>query len=155
MPDEPQSLDFLLAQICRLHYARAHALLEDLGLYRGQPPVLHALWDQEGLTHGDLAARLHVSPATMTKMLRRMEKAGFIERRADPDDERVSRVYLTEGGRAIQAAVKQVWHRMEEEILEDLTSDERDMLRRCFLQMRQNLIQLTESPSSRPAVIPE
>ena len=155
MPYEPESLDFLLAQICRLHYARAHALLEDLGLYRGQPPVLHALWDQEGLTHGDLAARLHVSPATMTKMLRRMERAGFVERRADPDDERVSRVYLTDGGRAIQAAVKQVWHRMEEEIFGSLTSGEREVLRRCFVQMRQNLIGLNETPSPRRAAVPQ
>jgi DNA-binding MarR family transcriptional regulator len=144
MSYEPESLDFLLAQICRLHYARAHALLETLGLYRGQPPVLHALWDREGLTHGDLAARLHVSPATMTKMLRRMEKAGFIERRSDPDDERVSRVYLTDSGRAVQAAVRQVWHTMEEETFAGFTPQERDVLRRSYLRMRENLTRATD-----------
>jgi hypothetical protein len=40
---KPESLDFLLVQICRLHHARAHTLLEEFGLYRGQPPVLYAL----------------------------------------------------------------------------------------------------------------
>ena len=55
---EPESIDYLLAQICRLHHARAHALLEEIGLYRGQPPVLRALWEEEGRTHSELAARL-------------------------------------------------------------------------------------------------
>jgi len=33
---EPESIGVLLAQICRLDHARAHELLEELGLYRGQ-----------------------------------------------------------------------------------------------------------------------
>ena len=43
---EPESIDFLLAQICKLRHARAHTLLEGLGLYRGQPRMLWLLWEQ-------------------------------------------------------------------------------------------------------------
>jgi DNA-binding MarR family transcriptional regulator len=140
---KPESIDFLLAQICRLHHARAHTLLETLGLYHGQPPMLHALWKQEGLTHSELAAKLHVQPATMTKMVKRMEKAGFVERKSDPDDQRVSRVYLTDAGRAVKAEVRQVWRTMEEETFDGFTMEERVLLRRFFLQMRENLIRVT------------
>lgn len=139
-PAEPESIDFLLAQICRLHHARAHALLEKLNLYHGQPPVLHALWEQEGLTHSELAARLHVQPATITKMIQRMEKAGFVERRSDPEDQRISRVHLTDAGRSIQAAVRQVWHELEEETFAGLTQEECTLLRWFFLHIRENLI---------------
>ena len=76
--NEPETLDFALARVSHLHYHRVHELLEAIGLYRGQPQVLVRSWEQEGLTHGDLAARLHNTPATMTKMLQRMESAGFI-----------------------------------------------------------------------------
>ena len=138
-----ESIDFLLAQICRLHHARAHTLLETLGLYHGQPPMLRALWKQEGLTHSELAARLHVQPATMTKMVQRMEKAGFIERKSDPNDQRVSRVYLTDAGRAVKAEVKQVWRTLEDETFDGFTMEERVLLRRFFLQMRENLLQVT------------
>jgi DNA-binding MarR family transcriptional regulator len=141
---EPESIDFLLAQICRLHHARAHTLLEELGLYRGQPPMLHALWEREGLTHGELAARLHVQPATITKMIQRMQKAGFLERRPDPEDQRVSRVYLTDAGRAIQAEVRRVWRALEGETFDGFTPEERVLLRRFFLQMRDNLIRVAE-----------
>jgi DNA-binding MarR family transcriptional regulator len=139
-----ESMDLLLVQVCRLHHARAHTLLEELGLYRGQPPMLSALWEQEGLTHSELAARLHVRPATITKMLKRMEKAGFVERRSDLEDQRVSRVYLTDAGRSIQNEVEQFWGTLDDETFVGFSLEERVLLRRFLLQMRDNLIRATK-----------
>lgn len=140
---DSERLDMLLSQICRLKHARIHTLLEDLGLYRGQPSVLRALWAQEGLMHTELARQLQVQPATITKMLQRMEKAGFIERRSDPEDHRVSRVYLTEAGQAVRAEVQQVWRQLEEEAFSGFTLEERVLLRRFFLDIRENLQRVT------------
>ncbi|MGC9349558.1 MAG: MarR family winged helix-turn-helix transcriptional regulator, partial [Anaerolineae bacterium] len=109
--DGPGSLHSLLVQISKLHYARARSLLDELGLYRGQPPLLHVLAHEEGLSHSDLAARLHVTPATMSKMVSRMEKAGVVRTGSDPDDQRVSRVYLTDHGRDLH---RQAQARMEQ-----------------------------------------
>ena len=140
---QPESIGLLLTQISRLHRARAHALLEELGLYRGQPHMLRALWKKEGQTHSELARRLHVQPATVTKMLQRMEKTGFVERRHDAEDQRVSRVYLTEAGRSIRDDVQRVWRTLEEDTFAELTLEERLLLRRLFLQMRENLVHAT------------
>ncbi len=144
------SIDFLLAQVCRLHRARAHTLLEQLGLYHGQPPLLFALWEQEGLSHTELAERLHIQPATVTKMVQRMEKAGFVERRPDPADQRVSRVHLTEAGHAIRAQVQGVWLRLEDETFAGIAPAERAVLRGFLMQMRENLLRLAgdERPSA-------
>jgi DNA-binding MarR family transcriptional regulator len=142
-PSRSESLDSLFAQICRLKHARVHTLLEALSLYRGQPSVLQALWQQEGLMHTDLARRLQVQPATITKMLQRMEKAGFVERRPDPDDQRVSRVYLTGAGQAVQADVQRVWRRLEEEAFAGFTLEERAQLQRFFQRIRENLASVT------------
>ena len=141
---DPESIDMLLAQVCRLHHTRAHTLLESLGLYRGQPPMLHALWQQEGLTHSELAELLHVRPATITRMLQRMEKAGFVERRQDEEDRRVSRVYLTEAGRAVQSGVQQVWRTLEAESLDGMTSEERALLERLLARVRENLLHVVD-----------
>ena len=134
-----ESNDFLLVQVSKLHRSRAHHLLESLGLYRGQTHVLRALWEQEGMTHGELAAQIRVQPATITKMIQRMEKAGFVARRPDPKDQRVSRVYLTEAGRTVQGKVEQVWQTLEDETFAGFTFEERVLLRRFFLQIRENL----------------
>ena len=142
-PSESESLDSLFAQICRLKHARIHTLLEALGLYRGQPSVLQALWEHEGLMHTELARHLQVQPATITRMLQRMEKAGFVERRPDPEDHRVSRVYLTETGKAVRADVQQVWRQLEEEAFAGFTLEEQALLRRFFLRIRENLRHVT------------
>jgi MarR family transcriptional regulator, organic hydroperoxide resistance regulator len=147
MPEHPltktESIDFILANVCHLHRTRARQLLEALGLYQGQPPLLFELWREEGLTQTDIAARLKITPATVTKMLQRMEKAGFVHRQPDPDDQRVSRVYLTEAGRSIKAEVECVWKTLESETFSGLSQDEQLLLRRLLIQLRQNLIHVT------------
>ena len=136
---QPDSLDRLLVQVCRLHYARAHTLFDTIGVYRGQPPVLEALWERDGLTHSELAARLHVTQATMTRMIQRMEIAGFLARRPDPGDRRVSRVYLTKAGRAIRAEIERVFRTIEADTFAGFSADERGVLRQYLSRMRENL----------------
>jgi DNA-binding MarR family transcriptional regulator len=138
------SLDMLLGQVCKLHHHRAHQIFEEVGLYRGQPRLLHLLWKEEGQSHSDLARRLHVQPSTITKMIQRMEKAGFVIRQPDPDDQRVSRVYLTERGRAVRAEVREAFGHLEEDTVRGLTAEERGSLRRLLLQIRENLMEVTE-----------
>lgn len=139
MTDAEVSIDFLVAQVGRLHHKRAHALLEGLGLYHGQPRLLLVLWREEGQTQSQLAEHLRVAPATMTKMLQRMAETGFVERRRDSPDQRVVRVYLTEAGHAVQEQVQQVWAQMEREVLEGFEPDEREQLRGFLLRIRDNL----------------
>lgn len=145
-PKHPKTLDFLLANICHLHHSRARQLFEAIGLHRGQPLVLLALWEQEGQTQTELAARLKITPATVTKMLQRMEKAGFIQREPDAQDQRVSRVYLTPAGRAVRRDVEAVWKTMEAETFAGFTQAEQASLRRFLLRMLENLRHATGEP---------
>ncbi|MBN2390875.1 MAG: MarR family transcriptional regulator [Anaerolineae bacterium] len=134
----------LLGQICRLEHARSHELLEELGLYRGQHRILCALWEQDGLTHTELSEYSHVRPATISTTIQRMEAVGLVARKHDAEDQRVSRVYLTKTGRALQQDVEQVWHKIEGEVFVDVTPEERMLLRRIFIQMRENLMRVTQ-----------
>jgi DNA-binding MarR family transcriptional regulator len=143
MMREPKSLGHLLGQVCRLHHRRAHTLLDAIGIYRGQPPVLEALDAEDGRTHSELAAWLHVSPATVSKMIQRMEKSALVERRDDPQDQRVSRVYLTAEGRRMHAELQQVLEALRDETFAHLSAEERTTLRRLLLQVRKNLLHAT------------
>lgn len=136
----------LLAQVCRLMRARMHALWEEIGLYRGQPFVLRILWEEEGITHSELANRLHVRPSTTSNMIKRMERAGFVERRPDLEDQRVSRVYLTDAGRAIRDQVRQVWRELDTATLAGFSAEERVLLRRFLLQIRDNMREIPAAP---------
>jgi MarR family transcriptional regulator, organic hydroperoxide resistance regulator len=135
----PERLGNLLSKVCGLRYRRMHALLYSLGLYGGQPTMLNALWAEEGMTHSQLAEQLNKSPATITKMVKRMERAGFVERRPDERDERLSRVYLTGAGRDIRSAVEEAWRAFDEQAFAGLGEEELAALRSSLLHICQNI----------------
>jgi DNA-binding MarR family transcriptional regulator len=120
-----------------------HTLFREIGLYRGQPFVLRLLWENEGVTQSELAGGLHVQPSTVTNTLKRMEKAGFVERRQDATDQRVSRVYLTDAGREIQDAIVKAWQEIDEQTFAGLKAEERDLLHQLLLRVRENLLRET------------
>ena len=134
-----------LARVCRLLMRRAHTLLEDVGLHRGQHFVLRALWEREGYTQSELAHQTRVSPATITNMLQRMERDGLVERRQDADDQRVTRVYLTDAGHRVQDAAEAAWRQIEDEAFAGFTADERSLLNDLLQRVRQNLAQASEN----------
>lgn len=140
----PEPLGHVLSRICRLVHARMYALVGQVGLHRGQPLVLKALWGQDGLTQTELTELLHVRPATMTNMIKHMEQAGLVERRRTERDRRVSRVYLTEAGQEIQGQVQQIWRAFEAQVFAGLGEDERASLQRYFTQIQDNLLRMDE-----------
>lgn len=76
------------------------------GLTLAQFDVLATLEQGEGITQQELAERLLVTKGNVVGLLDRVSAAGWVERRADPDDRRANRVYLTDRGRKLLA---QAW----------------------------------------------
>jgi len=137
---EESTLNGLIGQVCHLHHHRMRLALEGLGLHRGQPRLLHLLWEREGWAHSELAEAMHVEPATVTKMLQRMERHGFVERRADPQDERISRVYLGEAGRKVREKLEKALQELEQELLSGFTEEEGEQLRRFLVRIRDRMM---------------
>ena len=132
-------LGFQLLQVHKAHRSRAEAALNKLGLHTGQEMLLLRLWLEEGIPQSHLAASMGVEPPTATKMLQRMEHAGLIERRPDPEDARISRVYLTERGRELEQPVLEVWKQLETQTVAGLSDMEQALLRRLLMQLAANL----------------
>lgn len=136
----PETLGFLLAQICRGHRGKAQERLSQIGLHTGQEMFLLRLWRKDGQTQTELADEICIQPATITRMIDRLTKEGLVERQEDAEDRRVSRVYLTEAGRALRQPVEDIWHELEQESFANLTLDEQVLLRRLLLQVRENVV---------------
>ena len=134
-----ESTSFVLAKVCKAHRAYVGALLAEHGLHVGQEMVLLELWQDDGLRGGELAARLGIEPPTVTKMLRRLEGCGLVERQQNPADARSFRVYLTERGRAFEVPVARCWAQAEATALAGLSAEERRTLRKLLIRVRSNL----------------
>src|SRR6266699_1816540 len=129
----------LIARLAHIHRTRIDEYLSKHNLHVGQEMLLKYLWNQDGLSQKEIGEFMEIQSATVTRMVIRMERAGFVERRTDPDDQRVSRVYLTQRGRSLQPVVEQGWMAIEQQILADFSLEERLLLRRFLEQIYRNL----------------
>ncbi|MBN8639125.1 MAG: MarR family transcriptional regulator [Anaerolineae bacterium] len=139
MSEIHESVGYLLAQLCKSHRYQADVGLNAIGLHVGQEMILARLWEEDGLSQSQLAGSLCVEPPTVTKMLTRMERGGLVERRADPADARVSRVYLTDASRNLHTHVNAAWGSLETNMLRGFDADEQIVLRDLLQRLLDNL----------------
>jgi len=101
---------FALAVASRTVISLYRPLLEPMGLTHPQYLVMLALWEDEPLRVSELADRLSLEPATLSPLLKRLEAAGLVTRRRDPDDERAVAVTLTPAGRRLREDAERIPH---------------------------------------------
>ena len=80
--------------------------LDQIGLTYPQYLVLSVLWEGDDQTITAIASRLDLEPSTITPLVKRLEQAGHIVRKRNPEDERQVKVLLTDQGRALRAKTK-------------------------------------------------
>lgn len=73
--------------------------LKAIGMTVPQYRVLAVLVAGDGRSVNELAVYTITEQSTLSKILGRMQKAGLVERRSDPADRRVVKVYITAAGR--------------------------------------------------------
>lgn len=100
---------------CFAVYEATHAinrtyapLLKPLGLTYPQYITLTLLWERDGQGVGELAQQVGMQSSTLTPLLKRLEKLGHVTRLRGEHDERQVFVHLTESGRALRAAAKDI-----------------------------------------------
>jgi len=68
----------------------------------GQGRILTALQEHDGSSLRDLAFALDLAPSSMSEMLTKLEKKGYVTREVDENDKRAQVIKLTDKGKAIQ-----------------------------------------------------
>ncbi|MEC0227272.1 MarR family winged helix-turn-helix transcriptional regulator [Paenibacillus alba] len=140
-----EPLTHMMSHLLKMHRRTIDQLINEYDVYPGQPPLLLSLFVEDGLRQNELAARIHNKPATITVMIDRMEKTGLLERRPDPHDQRVTRVYLTDKGREVTIHVKEAIRTTDELTFANFLPEELMLFRRLLLQMQDNLRQTDSS----------
>ena len=117
-------------QICFRLYAAARLvtqaytpLLNTMGITYPQYLVLMVLWEKDSQPVNDIAHRLLLETNTITPLLQRMEKLGFVVRKKGEQDKRQQIVSLTEKGR-----------RMEDEAFNSIPVGMQEELKSCPLK---------------------
>jgi len=83
-------------------------LLQELGLTYPQYLAMMVLWQGDGITVGEISARLLTDPGSLTPLLKRLEAEGLLKRIRSSADERVVELFLTDKGRALREQARAI-----------------------------------------------
>ena len=130
----------LLMLTDRLHRAAIEAQVEKLGIHRSQHFVLMSLSHRNGeLTQTEIANMLDISPAAVTVTLKKLEKAGLIERQTPEQDARTKIIRLTEEGKKTVEKTHELFLEVDDTMCGGLTEKELDALCVSLSRMAENL----------------
>ncbi len=141
-PAANNTIGYLIADLSRLFGRVFDRRAAHLGLTRVQWRALKRIHQSQGITQAELADLLDMEPIAVGRVIDRLQKAGFIERRGDPDDRRVWRLHLLPPCQAVMADIEAVATSVREDCLAGIDADELATALKVLGQIRENLSQL-------------
>jgi len=115
------------------------------GLTVAQSATLGTLRSAGPQRLGALGQRLGITASTLTRNLKRLEEAGLVEREADPDDSRATRVRLSPSGRAAADRVARQEQEFAESLLARVPAAHRAELIRSLELLLSAVVEATET----------
>ena len=114
---------FVVGKAAQQVARRARDKLEPHGVTPTQYAVLKVLFDADGQTGAEVGARLGIDSATTTGVADRLATNGLLERRPDPQDRRLQRLFLTLEARSRQPALDHEMDQLNREVESELDAD--------------------------------
>jgi MarR family transcriptional regulator for hemolysin len=124
-PEDDGYIGYMLSDVARLMRTVFDRRMRELGLTRGQWLVLTRLYRRPGSSQTELSDMLEIDRASAGRMIDRMEKNGWVERRADAGDRRINRLHLTSDARQVHADMWSVAEATVDDALSPLSAVER------------------------------
>lgn len=158
-PDDDGYIGYVLSDVARLIRTVFDRRVRSLGLTRAQWLVLSRLYRRPGASQTELADMLEVDRASAGRMIDRMEKGHWVERRGDAGDRRVKRLYLTQEARRVHARMWAIAESTVDDALTPLSPLERARFTGLAARVKEQLQSMVgaddagtaEAPAPRPS----
>jgi DNA-binding MarR family transcriptional regulator len=146
------TVGFLLADATRTMTRAFSARIAAHGVGMGIFTFLRILWEEDGLTQNELAARARMRGPSAAAALHELERRGFVRRTGDPHDRRKVRVVLSADGRKLYDLVMPDIALTNRFMLAGFSAAEQATLKRMLHRMRRNLAPdgAAPAPATRP-----
>ncbi len=125
--DKP--LMHLFVHIGKLIEDRFRSALSEQGIHIGQAKILTTLLSHKTLTQREIAVGLHIKPATVTNLVKKMAASELISRKRDANDDRIINVTLTQKGQEAARFTAKVISQIEDDIRSEFSQQEVESLR--------------------------
>jgi len=138
MPDKT-SFGFLVTDVTRLLRTIFDRRAARFGLTRAQWRALKRLHHEQGITQNELAEYLEMEPIAVGRVLDRLQKAGFVERHADPQDRRCWRLHLTKKAHAVVDDMEDISAELLKQAQRGVSAADMKIVMDAFARMKNNL----------------
>ncbi|KJS21570.1 MAG: hypothetical protein VR72_10080 [Clostridiaceae bacterium BRH_c20a] len=112
--------------------------LKAYNLGSGQGMFLAVLLHQDGISQENLSALLQIDKGTTARAIKKLEKEGYIIRRADPNDRRANIIRVTEKSLTIKPVLKRVVENWTDMLTKDFSKEEKEQVVRLLKRMAVN-----------------
>ncbi len=133
------NIGFLLHDVTRLMKRLFDKRMSTLDLTRSQWWVLNFLYFNEGVNQSDFAILLDIEKAPLSRLLYRMEKKGWIERRSDKNDKRIKNLFLSKKIKPLILDMRDMANLTRQQALSGLSKKEQIIFRENLKKIKQTL----------------
>jgi len=140
MRDWDSKIGFLFHDVARFRSIVFDDFMQSHDLTRAQWWVLANLYRRDGQTQRELAKRMDIGAVTMSGLVDRLEAQGWVERRDDPKDRRVKRIWLTRRAEDIRPTVVKGVNQLNRTSLKGLSNEQIETLVDMLRVIRGNLL---------------
>ena len=133
------NIGFLLHDVTRLMKRLFDKRMSTLDLTRSQWWVLNFLYFNEGINQSDFAVLLDIEKAPLSRLLYRMEKKGWIERRSDINDKRIKNLFLSKKIKPLIVDMREMANLTRQQALSGLSEKEQILFRESLKKIKQTL----------------
>lgn len=152
MSDRNEELAFptLMADIHRMFSTALYRQLkaDGINLTRSQWRVIAHLKGLDGQTQSELAERLLIEKAPVGTLIDKLEAAGLVERKPDPNDRRVKRVFITRKTEPLFPEIENTVEELRGISMQGLSADDQDQLHTLLAKIHLNLQGVRNQSSS-------
>lgn len=135
----------IIALVARVRDEANRHILEQLDAYgiRGLAPshgdILVSLFGEDGLTMGQIAARIGRDKSTVTTLIKKLEDAGYVTRKRCTTDNRARHIHLTRKGKALKPDFWAISRKLMDTIWSGFTQKEKETTVTLLTRMLSNL----------------
>ncbi|HEY7872490.1 MAG TPA: MarR family transcriptional regulator [Rudaea sp.] len=144
-PAEKISFGVLVTDVTRLMRKHFDRRAVRFNLTRAQWRALKRLHRGEGMRQNELAEQLEMEPIAIGRVIDRLQKAGFVERRADPADRRAWRLYLMPRAHGVVGDMEQISTELFRKAQRGISAADMKAMMGMLTRMKDNLNALDES----------
>lgn len=150
--DPDRNYGFLLHDVTRMMRRTTLQRIAGLGLTDAQARALVFIARNEGTNQVLLADMLEIQPITLARTIDKLQEAGLVERRMDPNDRRAFLLYLTDKASPILGEVWKQGQKTKTEALIGFSDEEKEALLSMLSRMKANL---TECAAGKAGAVDE